>query len=179
MKIAIWTLREPKIQAIKEAIKACPYFSQKEIEYIAQKVPSDVSDMPLSLEETMKGAQNRARNLKNIWVEADFYVGLEWGTFKVGDRTFLLGVVYVENSVWEGHFGLSPAIEVPKKIEKMLYEEGKELGPIMEELSGVVDIRSKNGSMWAWSDDMLTRKEEFVLAFQAAISPFYNSFYKI
>jgi non-canonical (house-cleaning) NTP pyrophosphatase len=42
---------------------------------------------------------------------------------------------------------LSPAIEVPKKIEKMLYDEGKELGPIMEELSGVVDIRSKNGSM--------------------------------
>ena len=179
MKIAIWTLRESKIQAIKEAIKACPYFSQKEIEYISKKVSSDVSDMPLSLEETMKGAQNRARNLKNIWVEADFYVGLEWGTFKVSDRTFLLGVVYVENSAWEGHFGLSPAIEVPKKIEKMLYEEGKELGPIMEELSGVVDIRSKNGSMWAWSDDMLTRTQQFAMAFQAAISPFYNSFYKI
>jgi hypothetical protein len=29
----------------------------------------------------------------------------------------------VENADGEGHFGFSPAIEIPSKIEKMLYEE--------------------------------------------------------
>ena len=61
----------------------------------------------------------------------------------------------------------------------MLYEEWKELWPIMEELSWILDIRSENGSMWAWSDNMLQRKDEFVQAFQTAISPFFNKYYKL
>ena len=179
MKIAIWTTRKAKVEWIKEWVSKCPYLKNKEIEYILKKVSSDISDMPLSLEETMQGAKNRARNLKKENIDADFYIGIEWWTYILGNRAYLVGIVYIENSEWEWHFGFSPAIEVPEKIRKMLYEEWKELWPIMEELSGIVDIRSENGSMWAWSDDMLKRKDEFVQAFQAAISPFFNKYYKL
>ena len=179
MKIAIWTLRKPKVDGIKEWVEKCPYFKGIDVEYILEKVSSDISDMPLSLEETMQGAKNRARNLKKKWIEADFYIGIEWGAYKLWGKAYLVWIVYVENASWERHFGFSPAIEIPSKIEKMLYEEWKELWPIMEELSWIVDLKSQHGSMWAWSDDMLTRKQEFVSAFQAAISPFYNKFYKI
>ena len=70
-------------------------------------------------------------------------------------------------------------MEVPSVIERMLYREGKELGPAMEELKGSVASRSEEGSMGAWSDNMLVRKDEFTLAFKAAISPFYNEYYKL
>ena len=80
---------------------------------------------------------------------------------------------------WEWHFWYSPFIEVPKLINHKLFIEKLELWPIMSELSGIVNIWSKNWSMWAWSDDMFTRSEQFELAFKAAISPFYNKFYKI
>ena len=68
---------------------------------------------------------------------------------------------------------------MPPIVEKMLYEEGRELGPAMEALKGSVETRSEEGSMGAWSDNMLVRKDEFVLAFKAAISPFYNEYYKL
>jgi non-canonical (house-cleaning) NTP pyrophosphatase len=60
-----------------------------------------------------------------------------------------------------------------------LYEEKMDLGPLMSELSGITNIASQNGSLWAWSDDMFTRKDEFSAAFQAAIAPFFNKYYQL
>lgn len=79
MKIAIGTTSTPKIAGVQEAIQACPYFDdvQGNIEYILEKVPSGVADMPLSLEITLEGARNRAMNLIKKGIDADFYVGIE------------------------------------------------------------------------------------------------------
>ena len=53
MKIALGTERAPKIQGIKEGVAVCPYFQddRDSIEYICKGVPSDISEMPLSIEE--------------------------------------------------------------------------------------------------------------------------------
>lgn len=181
MKIAIWTLKTPKIEWIKSAIKSCPYFTdiKERVEYILESVPSDISDMPLSIEETMNGARNRAQNIKKKWIIADYYVGIEWGTTDIMWTKYIGWIIYVENESWEWHFWFSPMLEVPKKVEKMLYVDGLELGPVMSELSGITNIQSQNGSMWAWSDDMFTRKDEFEDAFKSAIAPFYNKFYTL
>lgn len=180
MKIAIWTTRLPKVEWIKDWIKNCPYFKDKEnIEYILEKVESDISDMPLSKEEIMLWAKNRAQNIKKLWIDADFYIWIEWWTTDIWNKKYIWWVVYVENNLWEWHYWFSVMMEVPEKIEKMLYEQLLELGPIMWELSWKTDIRSENGSMWAWSHDMLTRIDEFSTAFKAAISPFFNDYYKM
>lgn len=180
MKIAIWTTRAPKVEGIKQWIKQCPYFDNIDnIEYILEKVESGISDMPLSIEETMLWAKNRAQNIKKHSIEADYYIWIEGGTTHIWDKKYIWWVVYVEDNSWKWHYGFSPMIEVPSKIEKMLYEDWLELWPIMWELSWNTDIRSENWSMWAWSNDMLTREAEFKSAFQAAISPFFNDYYNI
>ena len=180
MKIAIGTLRAPKIAGIQKAVESCPYFmnTQSEISYYPHNVESGISDMPLWVEEIMLWAKNRAQNLR-LLESANYYVWIEGGTSAIWDKKYIFWVVYVENAQWEWHYGFSPHLEVPKLIEKMLYEDKKELGPIMGELSGNTDIRSENGSMGAWSNDMFTRTDEFCSAFQAAISPFYNDYYKM
>ncbi len=179
LKIAIGTTRKPKIEGIQHGVQTCPYFDGKEVEYISHKVASDISDMPLTLEETMQWAQNRARNLIKQNIEADLYVGLEWGVMKIGDCAYLWGVVYVENNEWEWHFGFSPLLEVPREISRRLFDCLEELGPVMGELSGKLDTRSQEGSMGARSDDMFTRKDQFATAFKSAIAPFHNDYYKI
>ena len=180
MKIAIWTTRAPKVNWIKEWIFKCPFFKDIDnIEYILEKAPSDIPDMPLDIEETMLWAKNRVKNLKKIWIEADYYIWIEWWTTKLWEKKYIWGIVYIEDNHWKWHFWFSPMMEVPSKVEKMLYEEGLELWPVMWELSWKTDIRSENWSMWAWSNDMLTRQAEFVSAFQAAISPFFNKYYKL
>ena len=70
-------------------------------------------------------------------------------------------------------------IEVPREVEKLLYEEGRDLGSVMDELSGKLDIRSNEGSMGAWSDGMLSRSDEFREAFKGAIAPFFNKYYTL
>ena len=179
MKIAIWTLKTPKVEWVKEAVKNCPYFKDIDIDYILESVSSDISDMPLSFDEIMSWAKNRAQNIKKKWINADFYVWIEWWTTDIGWVKYIWWIIYIEDNLWEWHFGFSPMIEVPKLIEKKLYIEKLELWPVMSELSWITNIQSQNGSMWAWSDDMFTRKDEFEAAFKAAICPFYNKFYKL
>ena len=70
-------------------------------------------------------------------------------------------------------------VEVPQEVDRLLYIEKKDLGAVMGELSGRVDIRSNEGSMGAWTDGMLVRSNEFSEAFKAAIAPFYNAYYKL
>ena len=67
MKIAIWTKSPPKIAAIEEAIKKCVYFKWMEIEIVSLKVNSDISDMPITMEENMSWAKNRAKFHKRLY----------------------------------------------------------------------------------------------------------------
>jgi inosine/xanthosine triphosphatase len=178
---AVGTTRAPKVDGIKAGLEICARHYPSlagENAFVCEKTESGVSDMPLSIEETMQGAKNRANNLLVQGIEADYYVGIEGGVSRFGEKAYLFGTVYVQNREGEGHFGVSPMIEVPSAIDRMLFEEGKELGPVMAELSGKVDIRSENGSMGAWSEDMFTRKDEFEVAMKAAMAPFFNTFYK-
>ena len=181
MKIAIGTTRKPKIDGVKKAIETCPYFQniEDEIEYITKDVLSNVSKMPMTLDEIMLGAKNRAKNLFEAGVVADFFVGIEGGVEKFGEKAYLLGCVYIESAKGEGHYGFSPMMEVPEIVWRRMYDKGEELGPIMENLSGGRDVRSENGSMGMWTDDMLVRRDEFVFAFYSAIAPFFNEYYRM
>ena len=178
MKIAIWTKSPPKIAAIEEAIKKCIYFEWQDIEIIPLKVSSDISDMPISIDENMTWARNRANNAKKE-VEADFYIGMEWGTSKLEDKAYLFWVVYILDNTWKWHFWFSNMMEVPNIFEKWIYEDWKELGPLSTEISWEEWHRRQTWSFWLWSDDMITRKEQFMFAFLSAIPPFYNKYYKI
>lgn len=179
MIIAIWTTKTPKVEGIKEAVESYPPLFWIEIEYVLKKVESCVSDMPLSLEETMQWAKNRARNLKKLWITADYYVWPEWWTWDIEWTKYLGGLIYIEDKNEEWHYWFSNMIEVPTLITKKLYVEWWDLWPIMSELSGITNIQSKNWAMWALSDDMLNRKDQFVKSFYSAISPFFNKYYKL
>ncbi len=91
-KIAVGTTRAPKVDGIKEGLAECATrYSELAvpIEFVLEKTESGVSDMPLSIEETMDGARNRANNLLNAGIDADYYVGIEGGTTRVGDKAYL------------------------------------------------------------------------------------------
>ncbi|HKL44387.1 MAG TPA: inosine/xanthosine triphosphatase, partial [Candidatus Absconditabacterales bacterium] len=163
---------------VEKAFQDCPYFGGKIIKYESRKTSSDVSDMPLSIKEIMQGAKNRVKNLQKEIPSADFYVGLEGGTSKIGDKYFLFGVTYIENQKGIGHYGFSPMMEIPNQIQKELYDHKKDLGVIIEEMSDRNDIKSNNGTLGELSDDMIKRAESFQISTQAAIAPFFNKYWK-
>lgn len=177
MKIVIWTTAAPKVAAIEEAVKKCSYFEGVEVEIIPLKVESGISDMPLSEEENMTWARNRAIACK-LEVEADFYVWMEGWTTMIWDRAYLFWVVYILDNSWNWHYWFSNRMEVPEIFRKRIYDNLEDLGPVLTEITWVEWASKKTWAFGAWSDDMLTRKDQFLLAFLSAIPAFYNKYYK-
>lgn len=178
MKIILWTESPPKLAAIREAIKNCPYFQGQNVEMSGLTVASGVSNMPLTLEETMNWAQKRALNARELDESGDFYIWMEWWTNRIGDKSYLFGTVYIMNREGIGHFWFSNMMEVPDIFDKKLYQEWQELGNILEEMTGIDNISKKHGAFGVWSDNMLSRKDQFMIAFMSAIPAFYNQYYR-
>jgi len=189
--IVIWTKSPPKIAAIEEAIKKCVYFENKDIEIIPLKVESGISDMPISMEENMEWAKNRVENWKKeiekqgakdlCWQEKCeyFYIWMEGWTNIVWEKAYLFWVVYILDDFWNGHFGISNMMEVPEFFREKIYEQNLELWPVLSEATKEEWASQKWWAFAHWSDDMLTRKDQFVLAFLSGIVPFFNKYYKM
>lgn len=178
MKIAIWTKSPPKLAAIENAITECIYFKWESIELISKDVDSWISDMPITIQESMLWAKNRAINISKI-TEADFYIWMEWWTSRIWRKAYLFWIVYILNNKWEWHYWISNMMEVPKIFDKRIYENWEELWPILSEVVWEKDAHKKGWAFWHWSDDMITRKDQFILAFLSAIPAFYNKYYKL
>ena len=178
MLIAIWSLRKPKLEAVEQAFQNCPYFWWTIIKYESRKTSSDVSDMPLNIEEIMLWAKNRVKNLQKEINNADFYIWLEWGTSKIWDKYFLFGTTYIEDNNWKWHYGFSPMMEIPDHIQHELYTNKRDLWIVIEEMSDRNNVKSNNGTLWELSDDMIKRAESFQISTQAALAPFFNKYWK-
>ena len=74
-----------------------------------------------------------------------------------------------------GGFGSSPSITVPDALVKSVIEGRRELGLVIDEVSGKRDVRSREGAWGVLSRDLVTRSMSFELALIAAFAPFYNS----
>lgn len=151
---------------------------------VARRVESSVPAMPLTDWQLMQGAQERAfavrESLKSRRLEADIYVGLEGGFHSIsiaGEwHTFLRGWAYATNGEL-GAFGAAPSISVPPAIVKQVVEGRRELGFVIDEVTGARDVRSKQGAWGVLSRDLVTRSMSFELALIAAFAPFYNPKY--
>jgi len=149
---------------------------------IARRVESSVPSMPLTDWQLMQGAQERAfavlESRKSRRLQADIYVGLEGGFHSVSIEgewhTFLRGWAYATDGDERGAFGAAPSISVPPEIVKKVVEGRRELGVVIDEVTGGRDLRSKQGAWGVLSRDLVTRSMSFELALVAAFAPFYN-----
>ena len=170
------------------------------IKLVARPVEISAPPMPLSDEELMLGARERAlavcQLLRKQKLDADLYVGLEGGFHSIeidGEtHTFLRGWAYVTDGAPEavdsaadevadagtdrvrGCFGATPSIAVPESIIKSVIAGKRELGLVIDEVAGARDVRSRQGAWGILSRDLVTRSLSFELALIAAFAPFYN-----
>lgn len=121
MRVTVGSKNQVKINAVKEMIADYPLFAGAEIAGV--EVSTHVGDQPRSLEETIKGAMNRA---KNAWGECDYSFGVESGLMqipftKTGHMDFTVCAIFDGK---EHHLGLSSAFEYPKEVTRLILEEG-------------------------------------------------------
>lgn len=152
-----------------------------QVNVVARRVETSAPAMPLTDWQLMEGARERALaardSLRSRRLEADIYVGLEGGFHSIsiaGEwHTFLRGWAYATDGE-RSAFGAAPSISVPEEIVKSVVQGRRELGTVIDEVTGGRDIRSKQGAWGVLSRDLITRSMSFELALIAAFAPFYN-----
>lgn len=63
-------------------------------------------------------------------------------------------------------------------VDGLFDGRGRDLEQVVHALGGEANIGDKQGSFHAWTDGMLTRRDQFIMATQCAVAPFFNEFYQ-
>jgi inosine/xanthosine triphosphatase len=180
--IAVGSTRKPKLAAVREAVDGMSDLltAETSIEIVGVEVESGVNHTPLSCEESMRGARQRAERLRQVakreakpW---NYFVGLEGGLAVIEDgerRVFLESWAYVSDGT-RGHFGRSGAVELPEALAEEVFVRGTELSIAIDQFAGEAGIRDAQGAWGVLSGNKITRQEAFRVALIAAFAPFFN-----
>ena len=186
MIIAVASNNIPKVSACKKVINNLKneLSSDENIEIINRKIESDVGAMPLSLDDLMNGAKNRAKKIFKLLKEENrfptYSIGMEGGFFlkyspcRNSPVAFLQSWSYVYDGE-KGYWGSSGAIEVPQNIFSKISDTGKELSEIIDDIADVENVRSKQGTVGVLTNNRITRQDFFESALLFAFAPFFNS----
>ncbi len=174
MKINIGSLNEAKISAVKDAIAEYPLLIAASLNPV--EVSSGIVAQPLSLEETIKGAMNRA---KSAFRDCDYSVGIEDGISKVPNAksdymNFCVCAIYDGE---EFHIGLASAFEYPKEMIRLVLEENMDITEAANHLGFTKNPRlgSAEGMIGILTRGRITRKDYAKQAVQMALIHLENS----
>ena len=168
MKIAVGSRNPVKVKAVKRAFSRA--FGKCEV--VAVLVSSGVSNMPMSFNESVKGAKNRAKEVLEE-LEADFGVGLEGGFEKTEHGTFMSGCVAIVDRKGRWGIGGGTRILMPECVVKKV-EKGKELGDVMDEIRGLRNTKQHDGAAGYFTKNLIPRTEGFENATIYALARFFR-----
>ncbi len=169
LRIIIASRNPVKIQAAKEAFEEL--FGQ-EVLAKGVSVPSGISDQPLTNEETLAGACNRATNARTAFPRGDYWVGLEGGVHLSKGEAEAFGWAVVLSADQSGK-ARSASFCLPEIIAKRL-QDGEELGPINDELFHQHNSKQKGGAVGILTNNVLQRTMLYRQAIILALIPFVN-----
>lgn len=168
MKINVGSTNLIKVGAVSELLAGYPEFKNAEVSAI--DTISGVSDQPKSLEETVKGAMNRAKLSFN---NCSYSLGIESGLMSVPEtHTGFMDVCVC--AIYDGkdfHLGLSSAWEPPKRVVHYMINEGLNMNDAGYKagLTNNKKIGSAEGVIGIVSNGKLTRKEYTKEAIRTAL----------
>ena len=148
---------------------------------ISVDAPSGVPAQPIGLEQIRLGAQHRAAGALDAQFGAEpdagsgarWGVGLEGGVDFEDERAWLTGAVAILAASGHASLAWSPRIALPPRVVEAL-RAGRELGPVMDELTGVADSKKKLGAIGYLTNGLVPRGLSWETAFACALAPFLH-----
>jgi inosine/xanthosine triphosphatase len=171
MRVVVASTNPVKIEATRQAFGIA--FPAVEITFVGVSVPSGVSDQPMTDEETLQGAQNRAHNAQSTHPDADFWVGLEGGVEHREGALMCFAWMAVYGKDGRHGYGRTATFALPDEVAVLIHE-GKELGDADDIVFGLSNSKQKNGSIGILTGDRLTRETFYTPAVLLALIPFLN-----
>ncbi len=140
--------------------------------FIGKSASSGVGDQPMTNAETLLGAKNRAENLKKLFPDGDFYVGIEGGiqTRDEEMEAFAWIVIYSNCNVGKAQ---TSTFTLPQKIVDLIHQ-GVELGHADDLVFRRNNSKQGNGAVGILTNNVIDRVEYYRHAIILALIPFIN-----
>lgn len=134
--------------------------------------PSGVADQPMTDNETLTGALNRATKARAAEPNADFWVGLEGGLEEKNNvmEVFAWIIVLSKDKIGQSR---TSTFELPEKIADLI-RGGMELAHADDKVFGRANSGHENGSVGLMTSDVVTRTTYYEQAVILAFIPFKN-----
>lgn len=175
-KVAVGSMNPAKINAAESVFKRV--FGEH-IEIIPVGMQSIVSDQPMSEAEAVEGAISRARRAIHH-INANYGVGMEGCIYETSLGYFLTGWCAVIDRNGKIGLGSSGHIQLPEIASQMIVVEGKELGDVMDELTGEKDVKKRMGTVGILTKGFDNRQNSWETALLYALAQKINpEIYKI
>ena len=178
----VGSTRRPKLDAVREVLALIgPRLDVSEpLEVRGIDVPSGVRHTPLTREDTMTGARQRAEALVALAHRQNepwkYFVGLEGGLDVVteGGRrlVFLQNWAYITDGRGLSAFGQSGGIVLPDALVTSVVDRGVELSEAIDSFAGSEGIRDTQGAWGVLTRGLITRQDAFRVALINAFAPF-------
>ena len=166
ISVAVGSLNPVKINAVRGAfVRQWPDVAVTGIE-----VDTGVSVMPMSDDECLTGARNRAK-LARESSDADFGVGLEGGVNREAAGLMLLGWVVIVHRDGRESVACTAKIPLPKMLADRVLA-GEELGPVMDDVLKATGTAKKGGASGALTAGLVMREAKFEMAVAYGLAPF-------
>lgn len=174
MLIVIGSKNPAKVAAVHEFFLS--HNDTQSLHFESQDVSSAVADQPMTLDETILGARNRALAVYSSFPSAVLAIGIEGGLTEVpythtGFMNICAAVIYDGIS----HFvGLSSGFEHPATAIKLVREKGLEIRDayITAGLEKSEQFSTRGGAIGFMTDQKLSRQEYCMQAIQTAYAAY-------
>ncbi|MEQ8675201.1 MAG: inosine/xanthosine triphosphatase [Aggregatilineales bacterium] len=135
-------------------------------------VPSGVSDQPMTSDETLRGARNRAEGAREALPDADYWVGIEGGVEETAHGMEVFAWVVVMDATRTGE-SKTGTFFLPDEVVTLI-RQGVELGEADDRVFGRENSKQGNGAVGILTGDIIHRTGYYVHAVVLALIPFKN-----
>jgi len=171
-RYALGTTNAAKKRAVVQATGAEPS---------CLSVPSGVSDQPMTEEETIQGAINRAKAVLEKLPDHHIGLGLEGGLMHdhaFTQQWYLISIC----AAWDGKqlsLGKGLSFPLPLQAAQRIVQEGIELRTVIDEWGNTTGSNQQGGAYALLTEGRIQRADVFQQAVTAAITPFLSPLYKL
>jgi len=147
-------------------------FPDRRFDVEGVSVPSGVGHQPMSDEETLLGARNRAEAARRLAPDADFWVGMEGGVEEhpAGLASFAWIVVLSRSQIGQGRSGV---FFLPEPVARLV-RSGVELGDANDRVFATQGSKLEAGAIGLLTRGALDRVELYEHATVLALVPFVH-----
>ncbi len=170
-KIVVASNNPVKIQCALDGFRKM--FPDRQYSASGVSVPSGVRAQPMTDEETLLGATNRAQAARQQIPDADYWVGVEGGIDERGDEMEVFAWIVVLGKNGVNGKSRTATFYLPQEVRDLV-RQGVELGEADDRAFGRSNSKQQNGSVGLLTQDAITRITYYEHAVILALVPFKN-----